>query len=260
MYVTVTYSQGEATPSRSNGIDPEESLRRVGSALTGLGLVGAGLRRRSLIGILTAAGGGALLYRAAIPDGLAQKEQDSQVARTAQPAHGATSSLPFDIRRTITIGKGADDLYQLWRQPDTIRAIMAGTIDVVVESETTAHWRLALPAGQFVEWRSTITEERPGELIRWKSTGDTSLPNRGSVVFRPAPMGLGTEVTLEFSFDPPRGVAGDALMTIVDKLPVVSQWVPSYVAGKPLHRFKSLAETGEIPTTQGQPAARANTE
>jgi uncharacterized membrane protein len=260
MYVTVTYSQREDAPTGSIGIDTEESLQRIGSALTGLGLVGAGLQRRSLVGILTAAGGGVLLYWSAVRDGFAQKDHGTPVATTAQPARSATESLPFDIRRTITIGKSADDLYQLWREPSTIRSIMKGTLDVVVESDTTARWRMGLPAGQCVEWRSTITEERPGELIRWESIGDTSLPNRGSVVFRPAPMGLGTEVTLRFSFDPPRGMAGDAVMKLVDKLPVVSQWVPSYLAGKPLHRFKSLAETGEIPTTEGQPAARIDTE
>lgn len=32
--------------------------------------------------------------------------------------------------------------------------------------------------------------------------------------------------------------------------------LPKEVASKALHRFKSLAETGEIPTLQGQPAGR----
>jgi len=32
--------------------------------------------------------------------------------------------------------------------------------------------------------------------------------------------------------------------------------LPKEVASKALHRFKSLAETGEIPTLEGQPAGR----
>jgi hypothetical protein len=32
--------------------------------------------------------------------------------------------------------------------------------------------------------------------------------------------------------------------------------VPRALVDKALHRFKSLAETGEVPTTERQPAAR----
>jgi uncharacterized membrane protein len=58
-------------------------------------------------------------------------------------------------------------------------------------------------------------------------------------------------VKLRFRFDPPGGVLGDAA---IKRFGVV----PGTLTSKALRRFKSLAETGEIPTTERNPSARAD--
>jgi hypothetical protein len=60
------------------------------------------------------------------------------------------------------------------------------------------------------------------------------------VRFRPAPQGRGTEVLLRLDA-PAGGTLG---------------FVPSAVAGKALRNFKSLVETGEIPTLKRNPSGR----
>ena len=75
------------------------------------------------------------------------------------------------------------------------------------------------------------------------------MPNEGSIRFRPAPGDWGTKVRLRFRFASPSGVLGEAASKLLNV-------VPSMLAGKALRRFKSLAETGEIPTTEHNPSAR----
>ena len=59
--------------------------------------------------------------------------------------------------------------------------------------------------------------------------------------------------TLRLRFDPPGGVLGDAPVELLGHKPL------NLAADGVLRRFKSLVETGEIPTTERQPAARADT-
>jgi hypothetical protein len=66
----------------------------------------------------------------------------------------------------------------------------------------------------------------------------------GSVQFRAAPAEQGTEVTLRLTLD--EGAAGPG------------EVLPRWVAGTTLRRFKSLVETGEIPTLNRNPSARAS--
>ena len=59
--------------------------------------------------------------------------------------------------------------------------------------------------------------------------------------------------TLRFRFDPPGGARGTAAVKLLGTTPL------DLAADGVLRRFKSLVETGEIPTTERQPAARADT-
>ncbi len=97
-----------------------------------------------------------------------------------------------------------------------------------------------------------ITDERPGALIRASSDGG-GLVTECEIRFRAAPAGRGTIATLHVRFDPPGGMLGDVAARFFDGV------VPKELASKALHNFKSLVLTGEIPTTDRQPAARRDT-
>ncbi|HAV37521.1 MAG TPA: hypothetical protein DCX52_14405 [Massilia sp.] len=57
--------------------------------------------------------------------------------------------------------------------------------------------------------------------------------------------------TLRIRLHPPGGPLGDTLLKLLGATPL------DMVADAALRRFKNLVETGEIPTTARQPAARA---
>lgn len=86
-------------------------------------------------------------------------------------------------------------------------------------------------------------------MIAWRSVEDADIPDEGELRLRPAPGEWGTELALTLQFTPPGGALGKKVTTLFDLL-------LKEVASKTLHRFKSLAETGEIPGLHGQPAGR----
>lgn len=104
------------------------------------------------------------------------------------------------------------------------------------------------PAGGEYRWRTKVTDSGLDE-IGWSSLDGADVPNTGLLIFRPAPGDRGTELHLDVRFDPPGGVVGGA----VSKLFHI---VPGEIVRHALYKFRALALTGEIPTTDPQPAAR----
>lgn len=200
--------------------------RRRSAGGAALGLVGAELVRRGVTGHCVA-------YQAL-------------GVRTA-PAEGAAAAPA--VERWITIGRSADELYRLWREPETLPRVVGSLAEVTMQGPDRARWVVRGPGGRQLAWETQVVEDRPGELVRWESLAGAAVPNEGEVRFRPAPQDWGTEVTLHFRFEPPGGALGAAAAKLLDA-------VPGTLAGIALRRFKSLAETGEIPTLERNPSAR----
>jgi uncharacterized membrane protein len=157
-----------------------------------------------------------------------------------------------EVKRSITIGKAADVLSDRWVDPTTLPRIMAGFATVEALGDGRMHWRVEGPLGRAYEWDSETVEDRRGEGIAWRSLPDAAISHNGSIQFRPAIGDRGTVATLRLRFDRPGGV-GNAALKLLGTTPMdlAVDWA--------LRRFKSLVETGEIPTTRSQPAARADT-
>lgn len=217
-------------------------------ALLGGALMVAGLRRGSGDGLILALAGGDLLCKGVTGRHL-HEALGFRPGTGAQLRGTATSASVPEVERTLTIGAPADELYRLWRQPETPNRVMGHVGEVTARGEDEAHWVVHGPLGQTWEWDTRIVEERPGEHVRWESLPGAAFPNEGEVSFRPGPADWGTETTLRVSFDPPGGLLGDAALKMAGP-------APRLFLGQALRRFKSLAETGEIPTLSRQPAAR----
>nr|WP_314626548.1 SRPBCC family protein [uncultured Noviherbaspirillum sp.] len=157
-----------------------------------------------------------------------------------------------EVERSITIGKTADELRHSWLDPRTLPQIMAGFATVHAADDGRMHWKLEGPLGRSYEWDSEALDQ-PGEAVGWRSLSNAAISNEGTVRFHPAPAGRGTVATLRLRFDAPRGALGEGLLQLLGTTPL------DLVADGALRRFKNLVETGEIPTTVRQPAARADT-
>lgn len=170
--------------------------------------------------------------------------------RADSDGQGITGVKP-EVERAITIGKTVDELRHCWLDPRTLPRVMAGFATLRAAGDGRTHWILEAPFGRAYEWESE-TVDGPGKGIGWRSLPNAAISNEGSVRFDPAPADRGTVATLHVRFDPPGGILGDALLKLLGTTPL------DLVADRALRRFKSLVETGEIPTTEPQPAARAN--
>ena len=212
-------------------------MGRVTVAAIGAALLAFGLGRRSTVGSASALVGGWLLYRVVS-------------GRRGSSEPGAPADA-VAVERTVTVGKSADELYESWRDPETLARVMGHFADVTATAEDRQRWTVDAPLGRSVEWESRIVADQPGEYLRWESLAGADLPNEGSVRFRPAAGDRGTEVTLRLHFDPPGGALVGATL---NRLGIV----PDALAGTALRRFKSLVETGEIPTLERNPSARGS--
>ncbi|KQP26482.1 SRPBCC family protein [Methylobacterium sp. Leaf100] len=154
-----------------------------------------------------------------------------------------------DFQRSITIEDvPTDELYRRLRDPDTLRRIMAPFADVQLVGDGQTRWSAGHDLGS---WNMRIVDDQPGAFLRWEAQGEGDvLIREASVRFRAAAGNRGTVVTLRISLDPPGGMVGRIATRMLGNT------VPAALASKSLHYFKALVQTGEIPTTERQPAAR----
>lgn len=169
-------------------------------------------------------------------------------ARGTHAAHGWSEER--EVEYSITIERPADELHRVWRNPETLPHILAFLAEIRPTGEGRSEWRADGPLGQSHAWVMQISDERPSELIRASADGAGALVSEYEVRFRAAPGGRGTVTTLRVRFDPPGGMLGDVAAHVFDGV------MPKELASKALRFFKSLVLTGEIPTTDHQPAAR----
>lgn len=167
-----------------------------------------------------------------------------RLSRSAGMQSGA-----IHFRESITIDRSAEDLYRFWHALEHLPRIMNHIESVREIGPGRSHWVAKTPAGMHFEWDSEIIEDRPSERIAWRSLEGADVDSAGSVSFERAPGGRGTVVKVEMDYRPPGGMIGAKIAKLFGKAPEKQISVD-------LHRLKQLMETGEIATTEGQPAGR----
>ena len=146
------------------------------------------------------------------------------------------------VRTCALVQSDAEDLYRRWRDVEHAPSWQEQISRVIRTGQTTSHWVMA-SGDKTIEWDSEILADEPGRRIAWRSIGGES-DNAGEVVFEPSPGDRGTVVTVLQEFR--LGKLASFWETVVGRS-------PRQAVIENLRHFKALAETGEIPRTQGQP-------
>lgn len=244
--MTTEHTATTRTDSQPSAGSRAEARRAI-EGLVGTALLAGGFQRRSLQGGAMAVAGAGLLTRAVG----GPSRLRAALGRDGEPAGETESAAETSVGRAVTVGKPAEELYAAWRDPETFSRVMDHVADVSSVGENRFQWTVHGPYGRDIGWESHVVESEPGSRLRWETPTDAVLPNEGEVRFEPAPGDRGTTVTLSVSFDPPGGTLGAAALEQFDI-------APAALAGVALDRFKSLAESGEIPTLEGNPSARGS--
>ncbi len=168
------------------------------------------------------------------------------LSRSGEPLE-APFANGIRLEEAITIGRPLPELYSYWRDFRNLPSFCKYLEHVEFIDEKRSRWTAIGPADKPLTWEAAIIEETPNELISWRSFEGSSFQNAGSVRFKKAPADRGTEINLTFAYSPPAGPLGSLVAKLSGK-------DPAYILHEELRRFKQLMETGEIPTTDGQPS------
>jgi len=217
------------------------NVERVLSSALGGALLLSGLRSPTPGSAARLLGGGALLHRGVTGHCYMYAALGRSTASDASERSA--------VRRTITIGKSADELYRVWQDPEHVSAFMKDFARVEDQGDGRWRWTVSLPRKRTLTWHTRSTAQQPGELIGWQTESDAPVEHKGSVRFQKAPGDLGTEVTLSMSF----GAARGALRALTSNM---LRTIPRALEETILRHCKSLCEAGEIPTLERNPDAR----
>ena len=173
---------------------------RIASIVLGSGLVAFGLIRRSRSGWTMAATGATLVYRGV--GGNCAVYRALGINRSGSD-EGRRGNFGVKVERELSIEEPAEKLYRFWRDFRNLPTIMPNVESVTVQSDTRSHWVVTGPMGATVEWDATIINDKPNELIAWRTEG-ARVESAGSVRFEPRPDGS-TLVRVSLQYDPPGG-------------------------------------------------------
>jgi uncharacterized membrane protein len=173
----------------------------------------------------------------------------ADLAAALQLTRGGGDGGALTATAAITINRPADEVYRQWRDLERLPGFMAHLRSVRADSATRSHWVAEAPVGT-VEWDAEIVDDRPGELLAWRSVGEADVDNDGTVRFRTAPGGRGTEVRVDLRYRPPGGRAGRVVAKLLGE-------EPDQQLRDDLRRFKQIAEIGEIVRSEGSPSGQS---
>lgn len=230
------------------------AVERAASLAGGTALALYGVKRKDLGGALLALLGAALVQRGAtghcsVYEGLGVDTSNGgsiELTKQHGPAAVLDASKAIRVERAVTIAMPAAELYRFWRNFENLPRVMKHLESVTVLDSTRSRWKAKAPAGTSVEWEAVVHNEIPNELIAWKSADEATVPNAGSVTFKEAPGGRGTEVKVTLEYQSPAGKLGQLVAKLFGE-------EPEQQVREDLRGFKAVMEAGETPTTKGQP-------
>ncbi|HKQ08294.1 MAG TPA: SRPBCC family protein [Blastocatellia bacterium] len=158
----------------------------------------------------------------------------AQRLSTVRGPHGAVMAV-----NTVTINRAPEEVYRFWRDFENLPRFMSHLESVQVSDQKRSHWVAKAPAGTTVEWDAEIIEDRPNQLIAWRSIEGADVDNSGTVRFDRAPGNRGTEVRVEVEYNPPAGALGAAVAKLFGEAP------EQQIKGD-LRRLKQVLEAGEV--------------
>lgn len=232
------------------------AAERLASIVAGGAAVAYGLSRGSLTGYGVAAAGGVLLFRGVTgycPVNAVVGRDSTEVDRRVPR---------IEIRTSLTVEKRRDEVYAYWRRLENLPRFMKHVSDVRQAGARRSEWSAPIPHTDLhIEWEAEVEADEDGSRLAWRSVEGSDIDNAGEVRFEDAAGDRGTVVHVRITYGPPTGRAGTAgsfvgaaagkAASAVAKLlnPAFEQMVK-----EDIRRFKRVIETGELPSTSGQPA------
>src|SRR3954468_13589657 len=99
-----------------------------------------------------------------------------KVVGEAGKALGADPEQLNRATQTLSISASADELFGFFRDATNFQRILRNVVEFQPQGERAVRWKVPGPNGQVLELDAQLTEERPGELLRWTPGSDGGTP------------------------------------------------------------------------------------
>lgn len=224
---------------------------RIVSGLAGSILVLQGLGRRDLTGLLISGVGGALIHRGMTGRCRVYETLGQNTRSSAASESGLTVPNGIHVATSMLIQRSPDELYEEWSKLENLPRMMTHLKSVTVIDDKKSHWVATAPwiVGGQIEWDAETVKDIPGRQISWSSLPGSQVENAGRIRFSQAMGDRGTIISVQMDYRPPAGRLGHWLAKLL------GEDAQNQIYND-LRSFKRKIETGEIPTTQGQPRGR----
>jgi uncharacterized membrane protein len=123
------------------------------------------------------------------------------------------------VRESIVINAAAEDIYRFWRQLDRLPGVMPHLETVEAIDARHSRWTAKAFDRLPVVWTAEIINDVPFETIGWKTIDGEAIQHAGSVTFKPAKSGRGTEVRVHLQYAAPGGRAASWLAWLAGEDP-----------------------------------------
>jgi uncharacterized membrane protein len=235
-------------PSDRSFSSTDDAFGRWGALSAAAVVIGYGLSRRSIPGLLLAAGAAPLAYRGATgrwPAGL-----ESLVGSSADTREALSGSRGIKLRESVRLECPIDDVYRFWSRLENLPTFMHNLVGVSDLGGGRSHWIARGPGGLRVEWDAEIINQIQNKVLAWKSLPGGDVASAGSVTFEPARDDRGTQLTVTLQYEPPAGKFGKIVASAFGR-------EPGQTIREDLRRLKQLLEAGEIAKAAGSDGVSA---
>lgn len=151
-----------------------------------------------------------------------------------------------------TINATPEQIFNLYTRIELLPTWQDGVVAVERTGAHTLHWKMQDPgtSKQF-EFDSEEVEVFPGRRHVSRVTSGPTAGSTDTLTLEQHPAGRGTIATLVSDYTVPGSWLTSAVSAVISRS-------PAQMTVENLRHLKELAEAGEIPTVEGQPAGRRN--
>ena len=159
----------------------------------------------------------------------------------AKSAPSVPNNEGTKIEISTTIQRTPEELFSFWRNFENLPRVMKNIQSVECVDSKHSLWKVPVREGKTVEWDAEIINERPNEMLAWRTLEGSDVQHAGSIWSTPCDDGSGTDIKLAVEYT--AGRVADFMAKIFHRSPYPQ-------LREDLRNFKLIMETRE-PATLG---------
>jgi uncharacterized membrane protein len=149
------------------------------------------------------------------------------------------------VVKSVIVNAPIGKVFAFWKNFENFPQFMENIESIRIQGPDMTHWKAKGPLGTAIEWDAKTTYVEENKKIAWQSTGG-QIETHGAVTFEPAGDDQ-TKVTVGLEYNPAGGALGEAVARLFSD--------PEDKLEEDLHRFKQVAETGDLASMSGPTGA-----